>query len=95
MKGGFFLPAAVVEIILERENCAERPLNITLVVALNPQPLVMLVYYCICEPKMLVVVINRVERQNWNSFSSCHGRAVCLLLLLLECPGVSGKALKK
>lgn len=51
--GRFSIPAAVVEIILKRGNCAEKPLNITLVVALNPQPSVMLAYYCICEPKYL------------------------------------------
>lgn len=51
--GRFSIPAAVVEIIVKRGNCAEKPLNITLVVALNPQPLVMLAYYCICEPKYL------------------------------------------
>lgn len=48
---GILLTRSCIEIILKRENCAERPLNIMLVVALNPQPLAMLVYYCICEPK--------------------------------------------
>lgn len=47
------LPEDVVEMILKRENCAERPSNITLVVVLNPQPLFMLVYYCICEQKYI------------------------------------------
>ena len=36
--GRFSIPAAIIEIILKRENCAEGPVNTALVVALNPQP---------------------------------------------------------
>lgn len=58
------LPASVAARILKRQTSAERPLNVTLVIALNPQPLVALICYCICEPNLLGFVTEWKERGN-------------------------------